>query len=87
MKLRNRETGEECTSYRFNVYGLREIIVHYPTELDSDFICNYEVWLTKSMEWKDMREAFRDGDLIVNDENTKFFEPENDDEREKGYRA
>lgn len=87
MKLRHKSTGQVAHASRFNVHGLSEIIVYFEDGgADSDYIHKYDVFLTKTGTWKHMPRAFRDHDLIVDDYNEKFFEPENDEERERGYR-
>ena len=61
-------------SDRFNIHALSEIIVGFPEDgSDSDFIKNYEIFLNQKKDWKDMSQAFKDHDLIVDNYNTYFF--------------
>ncbi len=69
---------------------------------DSVFISDLEVFISKNLQfllnkgiipewksvgyWVSMSEAFKNNDLITDNYNTKFFEPENDEERKRGYR-
>lgn len=69
---------------------------------DSVFISDLEVFISKNSqfllnrgtipEWKSvghwisMSEAFENYDLITDNYNIEFFEPENDEERKRGYR-
>ena len=82
MKLRYKKTGTETASSSFNVHAMAEVL----TGDDTVYISDLDVWLPKLNIWKDMGRAFTDHDLIVDDYNTYFFEPENDEEREKGWR-
>lgn len=54
--------------------------------VDLFYIKDLDVWIEGLGKWKDMRLAFRDKDLIIDNHNTVFFEPENEDERKRGYR-
>lgn len=71
----------------FNVRGLGEIIISYDNEggMDSDYICDYDVFLPSINGWKAMDEAFKDRDLIPDNYNTRFREPKNDEERQRGW--
>jgi len=39
----------------------------------------------KQIGWKDLRAAFKDKDLIVDNFNTHFFEPVSEEDRERGW--
>lgn len=52
---------------------------------DSCFIRDLEVWVEALPEWKDMRQAFKDKDLIIDNHNTCFFEPTLEEDRERGF--
>ena len=72
-------------SSRFNVHGLSEIIVGFDAgDQDSMMISDFDVQL-ESGEWKDMRQAFKDKDLITDNYNTMFAEPKNAEERARGW--
>lgn len=93
MKVRHKKSGCLGHSNKFNIHSLNEIIVGFdddengePMGADSDFIRNYEVFLEKTQQWKCMSQAFKDHDLITDNYNERFFEPKNDEERERGYR-
>ena len=83
MKVRYKKTGTEAAASGFNVYAIGEVL----TGDDTVYIKDLDVFLPALNAWKDMNEAFQDHDLIVDDYNTYFFEPENDAERERGWRA
>lgn len=82
MKIRYKNTGSEGAASQFNIHAMAEVL----TGDDSASICDLDVFLPKLGAWKDMGQAFADHDLIVDDYNTCFFEPENDVERARGYR-
>lgn len=86
MKIRHKKTKNMGQASQFNVNSLFEIYVYFSDWMDSDFIGNYDVWIAEINQWKDMYQAFKDKDLITDNYNTRFFEPENDEERERGYR-
>jgi len=70
---------------------------------DSVYISELEVFITKNLQyllnrgvipewtpvghWIPMDEAFKNKDLITDNYNTTFFEPENDEEKKRGYRS
>ena len=82
MKVRYKKHPKEvipCS--RFNTSTLGEVIL-----LDtSEFISELDVWLEQKQEWKDMHQAFMDKDLITNNLNTCFFEPETPEDSERGF--
>lgn len=81
MKVRYKNTKIETASYRFNTSALNEVF----TGDDSVFITDLEVFLEKRGEWKDLSQAFRDKDVIVDNYNIYFFEPLTDLDRDRGY--
>lgn len=86
MKLRNKNNGKLASSNRFNPYGMSEIIVAFKDgDMDSDYISNYEVYLESTKSWKDLRQAFKDKDVITDNYNTRFFEPPTKEDKERGY--
>ena len=70
MKIRYKDSGTEGYASRFNTCGIGEVL----TGDDSAFISDLDVYLEKRSEWKDMRLAFKDGDLETDNYNTCFFE-------------
>ena len=86
MKVRSKVRGIVWFSNRFNIHGMSEIIVGHPEYGgDSVYIKDFDVFLENSQEWKDMSQAFRDHDLIVDNYNTLFFEPKTEEDRIRGY--
>jgi len=86
MKVRHKK-GYTGISSKFNTLALSEIIVYFDDDLgaDSDFISNYDVYLESKNEWKDMKQAFRDHDIIEDNYATYFFEPQNEEDRKRGF--
>jgi len=86
MKVRNKTTRALGTSSTFNTHGMSEIIVGFQDDgMDSDYIKNYEVYLEVTKCWKDLSLAFRDRDVIIDNYNTKFFEPPTEEDRIRGF--
>ena len=85
MKIRDKKTKEEGSSGDFNTSSLTEIYVYFDDWTDSDFPDNYDVFIESKNEWVDLRQAFRVKDIITDNYNTRFFEPKNDEEKERGY--
>ena len=81
MKVRYKKTGSEAYSRNFNVNAIGEVL----TGDDSPFISELDVYLEALGQWKDMCQAFRDKDSIVDNYNTHFFEPTSEEDRERGY--
>ena len=85
MKLRRRVDGEICSGSRFNMHSLHEIVVYGGDWCDTMYIREFDVWLEARQEWKDLQQAFRDHDVIVDNYNSRFFEPENEQDRARGF--
>lgn len=87
MKARQKSKPElEFTTTKFNVHGLGEVIgCSLEFGCDLFFIADLDVYIEALKEWKDMRQAFKDKDLITDNYNTWFFEPKDEIERERGY--
>ena len=49
------------------------------------FISDLEVYLDSKNIWKDMSKAFQDNDLIIDNYNIWFREPDNQEEIDRGY--
>lgn len=83
MRVRYIKTKSETQSSKFNPSAIGEVL----TEDDSALIDELEIWLegTAPPGWKSMVDAFSDRDLITDDNVTRFFEPRNQEERERGY--
>lgn len=87
MKLRNKLTSDLCQSDKFNMHSTSEIIVFYEDDCDSDYIKNFDVELGvgDAVRWVDLRQAFKDHDVITDNFNTRFFEPKDEEDRARGY--
>ena len=84
MKLRHKETGATGYSNQFNTHGLGEIIVRFDEgDMDSMNISDFEVLIDNV--WKDMSQAFKDRDLIPDNYNTHFAQPNTPADRARGY--
>lgn len=76
MKIRHKQTNAIGHASSFNVASLFEIIVHYEDGGgSSEFVRDYDVLLKTG--WKDMRQAFEDGDLTIGGYDIHFWEEEN----------
>lgn len=87
MKVRFKLTSSTIWhSTRFNIHGLGEIII-MNTNLgaDSTYIKDLDVFIESKQEWKDMGQAFKDKDIIIDNYNTMFFEPSNDEDKQRGF--
>ena len=85
MIIRNKEAKELLQTGKFNIHSLDEILVYGPDWMDSDYMEIYDVHIKKSEQWKDLRQAFMDKDIITDNYNTCFFEPANEEDRERGF--
>jgi hypothetical protein len=86
MKARMKDNPELVfTTGKFNTHAVGEVI-GYSDSFGADlfFIKNLDVQLS-SGEWKDMGQAFKDHDIICDNYNTCFFEPENEEDRKRGF--
>ena len=82
MKVRYKSNGEMDISSLFNTHGVGEVIT---CDSSCAYIPDLDVWLESTQGWKDMGQAFRDHDLIIDNHNTSFFEPRDEEERKRGY--
>lgn len=83
MRVRHKKSGHIGSSGMFNTHGIGEIIVYFD-DCNSDFISNYDVELPDGT-WKDLGDAFEDHDVIIDNYNTRFFYPENEEDMKRGY--
>ena len=79
MRLRYKKTLTEMNGSRFNVHALAEVL----TEDDSVFISDLDVFVGE--RWKDMRQAFKDRDIVPDNTNTYFGEPRDEEAHKRGY--
>ena len=85
MKLRHKETGSIGHSNSFNVHSVGEIIVYFDEgDASSEYVGDYDVWLLRRCEWKDVRQAFKDHDVAIDDYDAKFYEPNCEEEKVRG---
>jgi hypothetical protein len=87
MKIRKKDTQEIGSSSQFNIHSAapQEIIVYFNDWTDTDYMSNYEVWIEAKKEWKEFGKAFADKDIITDNYNTRFFEPPNKEDRDRGF--
>lgn len=89
MKVRHKTTAGEAVAIEFNTHGIGEMIVGFDDGgMSSVFIRDYEVFIEtgpNAGKWRDMGDAFRDHDLITDNLNRRFFEPESNEDRERGW--
>ena len=93
MNVRQKNRLElEFYAGKFNTHALGEVIgCSEEFAVDLFFIKDLDVFIEVSGDhgvqigWKDMRKAFRDKDLIMDNYNTYFFEPKNEEDRERGF--
>lgn len=79
VRYKNRHDDTRSTN-KFNVVGLSEVDMGD----DSAYIKDLDVFIP-GIGWKDMKQAFADRDIIVNNHNTHFDVPLNDICRSRGY--
>ena len=88
MKIRMKDNIDQpFVSSRFNIHGLGEV-VGFGDQFGSDcfFIKDLDVFIeANNVGWKDMRQAFKDKDIIVDNYNTYFFEPSSEKDRKRGF--
>lgn len=86
MRAREKEKHEmQFETKMFNIHAIGEVLVYDESfGCDLFFVKDLDV-LLKDGTWKDMRQAFKDHDLITDNYNTYIFEPENEEDRERGY--
>ena len=74
MKIRYKSTNSIGWASQFNLSALNEVIVMFDEgDADSAYVSDLDVYLPDK-GWKDMRAAFKDGDIETDDLNTCFFE-------------
>lgn len=86
MKVRHIEKGWLGGSNSFNTHGIGEMIVYYEGgDASSEFCRDYEVWVVALEQWKPFGDAMKDGDIITDNHNSHFFEPQNTEDRKRGF--
>jgi hypothetical protein len=82
MKVRYKNNPETIGySSSFNMCSLCEVLVSGDWGGDSAFIKDLDVFILAEYQWKDMRQAFEDRDIITDNYNTCFFEPDNEEDK------
>lgn len=87
MKVRFTKNKEITgTSDKFNIISHTEVLMYFDKGggASSEFISDLEVKIKD--KWISLSEAFKQKMLITDNYNTKFFEPENEEEKKRGYR-
>jgi len=82
-------------SGQFNTHALGEVKgCHDDFGVDLFFIRELDVYIrakifngffTIAVGWKDMSQAFKDHDIIIDNYNTCFFEPKNKEDKKRGF--
>lgn len=85
MKLRQKSDGTICSSSNFNVNAMSEILVYWKEEMDTCFIKDFDVFIEANKKWMDLSEAFKQHDVIIDNYNTCFFEPQTIEDRKRGF--
>ncbi len=85
MKIRKTDTGEIGASSEFNTSSLSEIIVYFNDWMDTDFMKDYYVFIEAEQKWMTFKLAFKQNYIITDNHNTCFFEPENEEDKKRGY--
>ena len=81
MRLRYKKTGTETAGSNFNMHALGEVL----TKDDSPSVSDLDVFIPSTGEWKDMDQAFKDHDIIIDNYNSCFFVPSTEEDRKRGY--
>ena len=81
MRLRYKDSKIETFGNAFNLHSLDEILTHD----DSVPASNLDVFIPLKNEWKDLRQAFRDKDVLPNDANTWFAAAVKRTDKSRGY--
>ncbi len=70
----------------FNMASLNEVIVGFEEgDMDSCFVSDLGVFIEKTKSWKSLKQAFKDRDVITDNYNSYFFEPQTEEDRERGF--
>jgi len=85
MKILKIDTGEIGSSSKFNTSSFSEIIVYFDDWMDTDYMSNYYVFIEATQKWMTFKEAFKQKYIITDNHNTCFFEPKNEEDKERGY--
>lgn len=82
MKIRYKKyPSDEFNSSQLNVLALNEVL----TGDDSAYFHDLEVFIESKQEWKCLRQAFKDRDVITDNYNMYFREAQTPEEKAKGW--
>ena len=86
MKVRSIKNKNNIgTSNKFNTSSpVCEVVVYWKDDLSDEYGSDLEVFINN--EWIPLIKAFDQKLLITDNYNTQFFEPKDDEEKERGYR-
>lgn len=82
VKARYKKTGEIGSTGEFNTSSISEVVFYADDWMDSVFQKDLEVEIDG--KWKDLNQAFKDKDLVIDNLNRYFRPPETDADREAG---
>lgn len=88
MQVREKtKPDNKINSSKFNIHALNEVICYWEEgDADSMYIEDLDVFITaNNIGWKDMQQAFKDHDIIIDNFNSRFFEPPTEEDRKRGY--
>lgn len=66
---------------QLNIHAIAEVNMFD----DSVYFKDLDVFITKKNKWIDLKQAISDGDIIFDNYNTRFFEPETEEDRKRGF--
>ena len=82
MKVRLIKNNKiEFDAKGFNVHAMCEIDVYE----DSIPCSELEIFIDSKQEWKNLHQAFKDGDIVRDNYNQYFREPKTEEERKRGW--
>ena len=74
MKLRHKQTMNECSASQFNTCGIGEIIVTYDDgSMDSDYAKDFDAYIPSLGVFMDFRECTRCGLVVIDDLDINFY--------------
>jgi len=83
--------NKEITGSASKLNGMGEVIVQFDDgSADSELVSELEVLVEIEIKdikvWVSLSKAFKHHLVITDNHNTEFFEPENEEEKKRGYR-
>ena len=91
LRYKSPRTGNYIEGYgsRFNTHAMFEVVMYFDDGEGCggcDSMPGSELEVCIGEAWLPLGQALRERKLITDNYNTEFFEPENEAERERGYR-